>query len=103
VVNTDLSDIPPEAIAGVRKVAIILDEEYLYQLKEELRELLGDKIDVMRADDGCLDIMAIGVTKGSTLQHMLKIYGIDPEHVRPLETMKAMPPCSMWSSSLCRG
>jgi len=35
----------------------------------------------MRADDGCLDIMAIGVTKGSALQHMLQICGIDPEHV----------------------
>lgn len=81
VVNTDLSDIPPEAIVGVRKVSIILEEEYLNQLKEELRELLGDKIDVMRADDGCLDIMAIGVTKGSALQHMLQICGIDPEHV----------------------
>jgi len=81
VVNTDLSDIPPEAMVGVRKVSIILEEEYLNQLKEELRELLGDKIDVMRADDGCLDIMAIGVTKGSALQHMLQICGIDPEHV----------------------
>jgi len=81
VVNTDLSDIPPEAIVGVRKVSIILEEEYLNQLKEELRELLGDKIDVMRADDGCLDIMAIGVTKGSALQHMLQICAIDPEHV----------------------
>jgi len=40
VVNTDLSDIPPEAIVGVRKVSIILEEEYLNQLKEELRELL---------------------------------------------------------------
>jgi len=34
VVNTDLSDIPPEAIVGVRKVSIILEEEYLNQLKE---------------------------------------------------------------------
>jgi len=40
VVNTDLSDIPPEAMVGVRKVSIILEEEYLNQLKEELRELL---------------------------------------------------------------
>ena len=34
VVNTDLSDIPPEAMVGVRKVSIILEEEYLNQLKD---------------------------------------------------------------------
>jgi len=100
VVNTDLSDIPPEAIVGVRKVSIILEEEYLNQLKEELRELLGDKIDVMRADDGCLDIMAIGVTKGSALQHNVAIAASILNMSWPLETMKAMPPCSTWSSSL---
>ena len=81
VVNTDFSDIPKEAMVDVRKVSIILEEEYLNQLKEELRALLGDRINVMRADDGCLDIMAIGVTKGSALKHMLDICGIDPSHV----------------------
>lgn len=81
VVNTDFSDIPDEAMIDVRKVSIILEEVYLNQLKEELRTLIGDRINVMRADDGCLDIMAIGVTKGSALEHMLDICGIDPSHV----------------------
>lgn len=81
VVNTDLSDIPEEDLDGVRKIAIILDEKYLYQLQDELRSAFGDSINVMRADDGCLDIMRAGVSKGSALKHLLEICNIEPQNV----------------------
>ncbi|WP_040363585.1 Cof-type HAD-IIB family hydrolase [Coprothermobacter platensis] len=81
IINIDLTKIPKEDMTGVRKIAVILDEKYLYDLQNELRNLFGEKVNIMRADDGCLDIMPVGVSKGSALQYLLHILDFPPSNV----------------------
>ncbi|MBF8983229.1 Cof-type HAD-IIB family hydrolase [Lutibacter sp. B2] len=57
------------------------NNEKLLQVKEQIEEKFGEKLNVTFSLPQCLEIMASGVSKGTALEKVLKQYDIHPKEV----------------------
>lgn len=63
------------------KVAVVGNNNLLYQLKEEMEQHYGDRLNFFNTFDQFMDVAPSGVDKGSTLEFLLEELGLKHEEL----------------------